>query len=249
MKTILITGGSKGIGFSTAEKCLNEGCRVILIARDLQGLEKAKQQLMSKGAAVDRIRLYACDMGDLEQIPQMIQSIDWIREGLHGLVNNAAIEILGKTKDFSLKEMEKMIRVNCFAPVVMIQACWEALVRVKGSVVNIGSVADERYHEIYGIYGGSKGFLRVFTKHLAQELGFQGVKVNLVSPGGIQTPLMDEIALKHFNASDIEATLKTIPMEQRWGHSHEVAEAIWFALFGSRYFHGDDIRIHGGIAS
>ncbi len=249
MKTILITGGSKGIGFSMARKCLQEGCRVILLARDLKGLEKAKQELISLGFDSERIFINVADMEKVRELKKMIEQLPWVQEGLDGLVNNAAIEILGKTESFEIDDMERMIRVNAIAPVVMIQSCWKALVQKKGSVVNVGSIADQRFHEIYGIYGASKGFLRTFTKHVAQELGFQGVKINLVSPGGTQTPLLDEIAAKHFKASDIESTLKTIPMEQRWGTSDEIAEAIWFALSGPRYFHGDDIRIHGGVAS
>lgn len=248
-KTVLITGGSRGIGLATAQKCLKEGCRVILLARDEKDLLKAKADFVSEGYSPEKIEVFHVDLGDVHKLASVVGSLPWIKEGLDGLVNNAAVEILGKTQSYSLDEIEQTMRVNVMAPIILIQSCWSALVKNKGSVVNVGSIADTRYCDIYGVYGGSKAFLSSFTKHLACELGFLGVKVNSVSPGGIQTPLMDEIAAKHFDKASVAATLKTIPMEQRWGNSEEVADAIWFALFGPRYFHGEDIRIHGGIGN
>lgn len=248
MKTVLITGGSKGIGYATAQKCLKEGCRIILLAREKTTLQQAAQSLVAEGYSQDRIKTVCADMGDIPQMASVIEQLPWIKEGLDGLVNNAAVEILGKVQNYSLEKIEQTLRVNVIGPILLIQGCWDALVKAKGSIVNVGSVADSRFHELYGVYGGSKAFMRSFSKHLACEIGFQGVKVTSVSPGGTQTPLMDDIIKKHFNAEAIESTLKTIPMEQRWGHSEEVADTIWFALFGPRYFHGEDLRIHGGVA-
>lgn len=248
MKTILITGGSRGIGYSTSEKCLKEGSRVILLSNDLKGLEKAKKSLMEKGYGEDRVSICCADLSQVDKLPALVESISWIHEGLDGLVNNAAVEFLGKTESYSIHDMEQTLRVNIMAPIILIQLCWKALIKNQGSVVNVGSISDSRYHDIYAFYGGSKAFLKSFTKHLACELGFKGVKVTMVTPGGIQTPLMDEISTKHFSKEDVEAALQTIPMEQRWGTSDEIAETIWFALFGPRYFHGDEIRVHGGLA-
>lgn len=247
MKTVLITGGSKGIGYAVAVKSLEEGARVILMAREHDGLKKAKEELIQKGFLEDRIFLQEIDLGDSESIPIVVHSIPWLAEGLDGLVNNAAAQFLKSAKTISIQEMEKTWKVNMLAPVLMIQACWEGLVKKKGSVVNVSSVAETRYEPGYSIYGGSKAFLKGFTKHLARELGYEGVKVNVVSPGGVLTPLM-EIAMKeNVNNQDLKKVFESIPMEQRWGKPEEIAEGIWFALFGPRYFYGEDLRIHGGL--
>lgn len=84
------------------------------------------------------------------------------------------------------------------------------------------------------------------TRHAARELGYDGIRINVVTPGGTNTPLMEEVG-KLFSEEHKRARLAGIPMEQRWADAREVGEAIHFALFGPRYFHGADLRIDGGI--
>jgi 3alpha(or 20beta)-hydroxysteroid dehydrogenase len=193
------------------------------------------------------VEIHALDLGNSQQVSEWLANPRWKTEGLDGLVNNAASEILSEVGQYSLADMEKMFRVNVMAPILFIQALLPALARAKGSIVNIGSVSDFKPEPRYAFYGGTKAFMSAFTTHAAKELGFKGVRINTVSPGGIQTPLMDEVAKKYFKPEEIAATLKNIPMEQRWGRVEEVAEAIWFALFGPRYLHGADLRIDGAI--
>ena len=87
-----------------------------------------------------------------------------------------------------------------------------------------------------------------FSKHAGKEFGFKGVRINIVSPGPIDTPLMTEI-LKLFESGELEKLEASIPIEQRLGRPEEVAAAIWFALSGPKYLHATDIRVTGGCAS
>jgi NAD(P)-dependent dehydrogenase (short-subunit alcohol dehydrogenase family) len=247
MKTILITGGSKGIGFAVAARVLREGHRVILLARNASCLEEARTKLMAAGASTAQIHLAAVDVGDIAALKACVEKLPWLNEGLDGLVNNAAAEILHRVDDFPLEDIDRLYRVNCLVPIVLIQLCLTALKKVHGSIVNIGSISDNRVAPLYSVYGSTKAFLNAFTKHAATELGLHGVRINLVSPGGIDTPLMDAIAAKHFSPEEIRKVCSTIPMEQRWGRPDEVADTVWFALFGPRYLHGADIRLHGGL--
>lgn len=247
MKTILITGGSKGIGFAVAARVLREGHRVILLARDARGLDEATTKLIAGGTSATKIHTAAVDVGNIAALKDCVAGLPWLVEGLDGLVNNAAAEILHRVEDFPLADMELLFRVNCLAPIVLIQLCLPTLKQARGSVVNIGSVSDVQPAPLYSVYGGTKAFLNAFTKHAAKELGFEGVRINTVSPGGTDTPLMEAIAAKHFSKDEIEKVCSTIPMEQRWGSPDEIADAVWFALFGPRYLHGADLRIDGGI--
>ena len=247
MRTILITGGSKGLGYAEALRALNEGCRVVLLARAEAGLSEARERLIGSGAGVGCIQTAAVDIGDIPALTRCVGSLPWLDEGLDGLVNNAAAEILHKVEGFPVSDIEQTFRVNCLAPIVLIQLCLPALKKARGSVVNVGSISDYHAAPLYSVYGGSKAFLNAFTQHAAKELGFEGVRINVVSPGGTDTPLMDEIAAKHFTPEDIRKVCSTIPIEQRWGRPEEIADAVWFALFGPRYLHGADLRIHGGL--
>jgi NAD(P)-dependent dehydrogenase (short-subunit alcohol dehydrogenase family) len=247
MKTVLITGGSKGIGYAVAARILREGCRAILLARDPRGLDEARTKLRAVGAIEANIHAVAVDVGDIAALQACVAQLPWLEEGLDGLVNNAAAEILHRVEGFPLADIETTFRVNCLAPIVLIQLCLPALKKARGSIVNVGSISDFHGAPLYAVYGGSKAFLNAFTSHAAKELGFAGVRINTVSPGGTDTPLMDYIAAKHFTPEEIRKTCASIPIEQRWGRPDEIADAVWFTLFGPRYLHGADVRIHGGL--
>lgn len=246
-RTVLITGGSQGIGFTVAEKCLAEGCRVILIARSLPTLEEASSRLQAGGASGADIEIVVGDMLDCEGIAPLVARLPWVQEGLWGLVPNAALEILKRAEDFDYTEILDTLKVNVISPVLLIKACYPFLQKVQGNVVYVGSIADSKNDARYSIYGGSKAFMKSFVGHAAQELGPDGIRINLVSPGGTDTELMRRLlADKTIPEEPFLAFVNSVPMEQRLGRPEEVADAVWFALAGPRYFHGEDIRIYGG---
>lgn len=245
-RLVLITGGSKGIGLATARHCLNQGCCVILLARNLDSLEQAKAQFIEDGHDSTDIHIESLDMADADRIVNDVPRLPQLQDGLFGLVNNAAFEQVRRVLDFSREDMETTWRVNMLAPMLMIQACYPFLKKVGGSIVNISSIADLGYSEKYAVYGGSKAFLNSFSKHAGKEFGFDGVRINTVSPGATETPLMEEI-LKLHPPGEREKTEALVPIEQRFGRPEEIAEAIWFALSGPKYLHAADIRVDGGI--
>lgn len=246
---VLITGGSRGIGFATAEFCLREGKRVILVARDAEDLHGAWQRLLQKGYPEEDIAVLEADLSLSGLIAGWVNQLPWIKEdGLWGLVSNAAVEILKPVIDFSFEDIINTISVNVISPIMLIQACYPHLKKASGSIVHVGSIADFKREARYSLYGGSKAFMKSFIGHAGQELGFDGIRINLVSPGATETELMKEMrdVQKVWPKEQIETFLKSIPIEQRNATPEEIAEAIYFALAGPRYFHGDDLRIYGG---
>ena len=248
-RTVLIGGGSKGIGFATARRCLEEGCRVILLARDEESLGRARERLTEAGHEDADIHTQAADMLDCERLPEVVDALPWIDEGLWGLVPNAAVEILKRVEDVEFEDSNKTLRVNVIAPILLIKACHERLKRVRGNVVYVGSISDYQRAQRYSFYGGSKAFMKAFVAHAAQELGFDGVRINLVSPGATETELMQHMrdVEQAWSKEHIDAFLNSVPMEQRMGTPEEMADAVWFALSGPRYFHGEDVRVGGGV--
>lgn len=247
-RTVLITGGSKGIGFATARHCLWQGCRVILVARDADALSAARARLSALGYSSESMVIAVGDMREPESIPLLVKSLPWLDEGLWGLVPNAALEILKRVEHFSTQELLDTLKVNVVSPICLIRECYPALKAARGNVVYVGSVADCKREARYSVYGGSKAFMKSFVGHAGQELGFDGIRINVVSPGATETELMKTMrdVEKAWPEEHIRAFLQAIPIEQRNGTPEEMAEAIWFALSGPRYFHGEDLRIFGG---
>ena len=245
-KTVLITGGSKGIGHATAEVLLEHGFSVIILARDEETLQQVQDDFIASGYDEEDIEVHTLDMANIEQIKSVVSRCSRLQNGLHGLVSNAAVEILKSAMEFSVEEMEHTWRVNILGPIVLMQACYPFLKKVKGNIVHVGSISDFNRDANYSVYGGSKAFMKGFVGHAAQEMGPDGVRINIVSPGATDTPLMQSFLDKgQWPPEDIVQFKKTIPIEQRFATSREIAETVYFALTGPRYFHGEDIRIYG----
>lgn len=248
VRTVLITGGSQGIGQATARQCLENGCRVILVARDDAHLPAAVDGFAQAGFGPDRVRTLGVDLEDTDAVEGWIADLPWVGEGLWGLVSNAALELIQPTFDFSMEEVDRSLAINVRTPFVMIKALYPKLKQARGNIVHVGSVADFKWQARYGVYAACKAFMKSLVGHLGQEIGWDGVRINTVSPGATETPLMkhyrDEVKL--WPKEEIEGFFASIPIEQRPAHPEEIAEAIWFALSGPKYFHGEDIRVYGG---
>jgi NAD(P)-dependent dehydrogenase (short-subunit alcohol dehydrogenase family) len=247
-RTVLIAGGSEGIGYATAEKCLSQNCRVILIARGLPKLESARERLLGKGHSAEDVEIVSADLQKCEEIPALVGRLPWVAEGLWGLVLNAAIERIQPAVQFSCEEILATLRVNVVSPVLLISACYPAIRMASGNIVYVGSIADFKRDPGYSVYGGSKAFMKSFVGHAGQEMGPEGVRINVVSPGATDTEMMRRMRYeeKTWPEDQINAFEQSIPIEKRFARPDEIADAIWFALAGPRYFHGEDIRIYGG---
>jgi NAD(P)-dependent dehydrogenase (short-subunit alcohol dehydrogenase family) len=248
-RTILVSGASRGIGLGIARAALEHGMRVILLAQHDAELKSAAEKLFAEGFSAGDIEIEVLDLADGDQIIRRVPTFASLQSGLFGLVNCAAIEILKPFNEFTPQDLDLTWRVNMLAPILMTQACYPFLKIAKGSVVNISSTADNSYSRLYSVYGASKAFLNSLSCHAAREFGFDGVRMNVISPGGVDTPLMREVLESGvFDREEVRQEMQRIPVEQRWATIEEIAHAAMFALEGPRYLHGSDLRVHGGSA-
>jgi NAD(P)-dependent dehydrogenase (short-subunit alcohol dehydrogenase family) len=237
-RTLLLTGASRGIGHATVIRFSSAGWRVITCSR-----HPFPEQCPWDAGPEDHIQVDLSDLADTERAIQEIRSrLDGGE--LHALVNNAAISPKhegGKrmsTFDTDMETWSKVFRVNFLAPVMLARGLINELKAVKGSVVNVTSIAGSKVHPFAGpAYATSKAALAALTREMAHDFGRVGVRVNAIAPGEIDTAIL---------SPGTEKIVEQIPMH-RLGTPDEVAKIIYvLCTETSSYVNGAEIHINGG---
>ena len=230
MKTVLITGGTRGIGFGIAQAFLQKGYTVyVTYSKDEESANLAK----SKGCKV--IKADVCDEKQVLQVFESIGEIDI-------LVNNAGVALVKQIQDISYEEYNHLFAVNMGGTFLCCrEATKKMLKKGEGLIVNITSVWGEVGASCESVYAASKAAVLGFTKSLAKELGYSGIRVNAVSPGMIDTKMN-----AHFSAEDMQEIVSEIPAG-RVGNVQDVALAVLF-LEENTYVTGADIPVNGGFS-
>jgi NAD(P)-dependent dehydrogenase (short-subunit alcohol dehydrogenase family) len=235
---MLLTGASRGIGHATVKRFSSAGWRVITCSR-----QAFPENCPWEMGPDNHLQIDLADPADT------LRAIDEVKrrltEGrLDALVNNAGISPKGvnggrlSTIDTDLTDWQAVFQVNFFAPVILARGLLAELREAKGSVVNVTSIAGSRVHPFAGAaYATSKAALASLTREMAADFGPLGIRVNAISPGEIDTPIL---------SPGTDKIVAQIPLH-RLGTPEEVAKAIYFLCTEqSSYVHGAEIHINGG---
>ena len=226
MKTIVITGASRGIGLETAVHLAAIGHRVIATARSVSGLEALYNRCMAAGSAANLVVIPA-DLTKPEHLAELCDRIVGLCPVVDVLINNAGGLINKAFTEISPEELHHIYDVNFFAPFALTQKLLPALLKSEdGHIVNIGSVGGITGSVKFGgltAYSSSKGALATWSEVLAQELSGTPVSVNCLALGAAQTEMLS----KAF--PDFKAPLSATEMARY---------VAWFALNGHVFFNG-----------
>ncbi len=183
-KTVIVTGGSEGVGAATARAFANEGANLVLVARGKRKLEAIAEELREKV----RVEICAMDVSDADACASLLKKAQFELGDVHVLVNNAGFHARGRVESVSPEDLATMIDVNLRAPIVLSRL---AIPYIKksggGAIINVASLAGRTPVPGAATYCASKIGLRSFTFALAEELAGTGIKVAAVSPGPIDT--------------------------------------------------------------
>ena len=255
-KTVLITGGSKGIGRACVEEFGQLGARVITCGRDEDALSKLKRDMKRKGIDVAVFRADVSTFAGRKDLMLAVEQFVGMN-GLDVLVNNVGTNIRKSTVDYNESEFAKIMSTNWESGFHLTQLSHPYLLRAvkpeileqtshSASVIFISSVAGGPTAMFSGsIYAASKAALNQFTRNLACEWAPSNIRVNAVSPWYTQTPLVAPVLQdKQFEAKVIAKT----PMG-RIGEPEEVASLVaYLAMPCSSYITGQVIAVDGGYS-
>ena len=235
--TLLITGASSGIGAATGRRAAPDWDLALHYNANLTGAEEAAR------AAGARVTLISTDLSDPANVAALFAAFDRDHAALDGLVNNAGVvDIAARVTDFTPERVARMVAINLTAP--MLVAGQAARRMTRGSaIVNVSSAA-ARFGSPgqYVDYAATKGGLEVFSKGLAQELAADGIRVNAVRPGIIETP----IHAKGGQPDRVNRLAPMVPMG-RAGTADEVARAILWLLSDQASYVTDTVMdVSGG---
>ena len=188
-KTYLITGASSGIGYATAKLLADNGARVILVSSSLQKLNKAIDGLQGDNHIAIRY-----DLSDLDNIGTIFENITNQGIKLSGLVLCAGVSPLCLIKDNSPALMQKVFAINVFSLIELVKYFQREEVSIDGAkIVSVASITAHGAGYRQTLYGSSKAAMLSAMKLMAKELLNRNIKINCVSPGVVDTPMLNSL--------------------------------------------------------
>lgn len=190
-RAVLITGGSRGIGFRTAEAFLKEGDRVSICSKDKEGLGKAREELSKEG----EVFAMQADVRSYEEVEQWVEASFKEFGRIDVLVNNAGVAWSGQFIDEEKKSMDRTVDVNVKGVLYGARAVLPYMLREEnGIIINISSGAGKSGIPGIATYSATKFAVVGFTEALAGEVGGRGVRVYAVCPGAVATDMQKDVS-------------------------------------------------------
>ena len=240
-KTVLVTGGAKGIGSAISISFAKEAYFVIVhYNRSEKKAIALREEIINKG---QKCEILKADLSKEEEIEKMFYVIGKRFHFVDVLINNCGISQQKLFLDTSLKDWEEVFSVNLFSMFFCCKKILPNMIREKkGNIINISSVWGEVGAAFETIYSSSKAAVIGFTKALAKEVALSGINVNCIAPGVIKTDMLDFL-----KEEETEELKERIPIG-RIGSPFDVANAALFlADEKSSYINGEILDVGGGF--
>jgi NAD(P)-dependent dehydrogenase (short-subunit alcohol dehydrogenase family) len=240
-KTVLITGGTSGIGLATAILLVNEGAKVMVTGRTQATIEAAQAELGENAIAI-----YS-DAASLTDIEALAEKVRETYGKLDVLFVNAGLGRFVPFEEVSESVYDEMLDLNAKGPYFTVQKL-APLMPAGSSVVLTTSIANVKGIPMASAYSAAKAALRSLTRSMASELLTRGIRVNAVSPGPVETPIGIKAGLSQEAADQIFNQFKESNPMKRLGQPEEVAKAVAYLAFDATYTTGAELPVDGGAS-
>ncbi|MET0888377.1 MAG: glucose 1-dehydrogenase [Mycetocola sp.] len=237
-KVAILTGGASGMGAAEAELFVSEGAQVILA-----DLNEADGAALAERLG-DRAEFVRLDVGEESEWTELVHHVESVHGRIDILVQNAGISRAGLIEEFHWADFDLMVRVNQRGILLGMRSVIAPMRRGGGgSIVNVASAAGMRAEPEHVAYSGTKFAVRGMTQVAAAELAADGIRVNVVHPGGADTPMQQD----QNSPERRQWLIDRIPLK-RLAEASEIAEmALFLASDASSYVTGADFVVDGGL--
>lgn len=242
-KTALVTGGTTGIGLATAKLFLAQGARVAVIGQDLERVAQAAKELG------DSVLVLRADVSSLADMTAAAAHIKRAFGKLDVVFANAGIAKPMPFSDVDEQNIDSQVDVNFKGVIYTVQSML-ALMNNPSSIVLTSTTMIEKGVAGMSVYAATKAAVRSLARTLSAEFAPRGVRVNVISPGLIETPIYGKLGLPPEAVQEWAGQLLTKVPAGRFGQAEEVAKAVLFmASDDSSYMIGENVLFDGGVAT
>jgi NAD(P)-dependent dehydrogenase (short-subunit alcohol dehydrogenase family) len=240
-KTVVITGGTTGMGLATAKLLLDEGARVLVTGRRKETLDAAREAL-GKSAIV--VSSDAMSLTDIDALATRVKSE---YGSLDLLFVNAGYGRFAPFEGTDEALYDEMLTLNAKGPYFAVQKL-SPLMPPGSAVVLTTSIANVKGMPMISAYAAAKAALRSLARSLASELLPRGIRVNAISPGPIDTPVMLRTGMSAQQMEQVHTQMRDGNPMKRFGRPEEIAKAVAFLAFEATFTTGHELPVDGGLS-
>jgi NAD(P)-dependent dehydrogenase (short-subunit alcohol dehydrogenase family) len=238
-KAAVIIGGTSGMGLATAKMLIDGGARVLVTGRSQAGLESARKEIGEDTLVV------SSDARSLTDIDALASRVKAEFDTFDLLSVSAGFAIRAPLESMTEAVYDEMFNLNAKGPLFAVQKL-APLINRGGSIVFTTSVANVKGMPGNAAYGAAKAAMRSFARTLATELLPREIRVNAVTPGPIDTPIVDKVFTSKGEAAQMREKMTGMVPMKRWGKPEEIARAVLFLAFDATFTTGAEIPVDGG---
>lgn len=240
-KTAVITGGNSGIGYATAKLFIQNGAKLAITGRNQETLDSASAELGENAIALN------ADTSDLGQAANVFETVNKKFGKIDVLFLNAGIAPLAPIEAATEELFDQVFDINVKGLYFNVQKALPYL-NDGASIIFTTSAVVHKGNPNLSIYTASKGAVRALARAFAAELAPRGIRVNVVSPGPIETPIFGKMGLTDEQAAEMKVGFTSMVPMGRFGKADEIANAVLYLADGATYSTGSEIAVDGGFA-